>query len=148
MTHDTNNIDEATYLALQGYHANVTRTGAVSALFSFEVDERFKEISSKFWTGETTVPRHGWLAVRTALKNECAGQVILRKSVVAPSIVPSIANEEIDVWVGTAYWYREGVDVKYAAFGARAPHTERLKKGNFYRSVEDAKHKRRPVQVD
>ena len=148
MTHDTNNIDEAAYLALQGYDVKVTRTGAISALFSFEVDARFKEIRAKFWSGDTAVPLHGWLAVRTALKNECMGQVIVRKSAVAPSIVPSLANEEIDVRVGTAYWYCEGGDVKYAAFGARAPHTERLKKGNFYRSVEDAKHKRRPIQVD
>ena len=147
MTHDTNNIDEAAYLALQGYHFKVTRTGPISALFSFEVDARFKEIRAKFWSSETTVSLHGWLATRTALKNECAGQAILRKSVVAPSIVPSIESVEIDVRKGTPYWYIEGEVVRHSVFSTRAPHTERLAKGNFYRSREDAQLKRNAIQV-
>ena len=147
MTHDTNNIDEAAYLALQGYHFKVTRTGPISALFSFEVDARFKEIRAKFWSSETTVSLHGWLATRTALKNECAGQAILRKSVVAPSIVPGVENEEINVRKGAPYWYREGVVVRQALFGNRAPHVDRLAEGNFYRSIEDAQIKRNAIQV-
>ena len=147
MTHDTNNIDEAAYLALQGYHVKVTRTGAISALFSFEVDERFKKVRSTFWKGEATVQLHQWLATRTALKNECAGQAIVRKSVVAPSIVPAIESEEINVRAGTPYWFREGAVVRRVLFGNRAPHTERLSKGNFYRSREDAQLKRNAIQV-
>lgn len=33
MKYDTNNIDEAAYLALQGYHFTVKRTGYLCAVF-------------------------------------------------------------------------------------------------------------------
>ena len=52
MKYDTNNLDEAAYLALQGYPFTVTRTGQVSALFSFETDERFDEVRTRFWKGK------------------------------------------------------------------------------------------------
>ena len=58
MKYDTNNIDEAAYLALQGYQFTVTRTGPVSALFSFEKDQHFGEVRAKFWKGEATVQLH------------------------------------------------------------------------------------------
>jgi hypothetical protein len=48
MKYDTNNIDEAAYLALQGYHFTVTRTGPISALFAFEKDEHFDAVRAKF----------------------------------------------------------------------------------------------------
>ena len=48
MKYDTNNIDEAAYLALQGYHFTVRRTGAISALFSFETDKHFNESALGF----------------------------------------------------------------------------------------------------
>ncbi len=70
MKYDTNNIDEAAYLALQGYHFTVKRTGPNSASFSFEKAENFDEVRAKFWKGEVSVQLHGWLATRTALKNE------------------------------------------------------------------------------
>ena len=72
MKYDTNNLDEAAYLALQGYHITVTRTGPFSATFSFETDERFNEVRATFWKGEVTVQLHSWLATRAALKNECS----------------------------------------------------------------------------
>jgi hypothetical protein len=68
MKYDTNNLDEAAYLALQGCHFTVTRTGQFSALFSFENDEHFNEVRAKFWKGEVTVQLHRWLATRAALK--------------------------------------------------------------------------------
>ncbi|WP_157088694.1 hypothetical protein [Bradyrhizobium jicamae] len=48
MKYDTNNIDEAAYLALQGYHFIATRTGPISALFSFETDEHFNDVAPSF----------------------------------------------------------------------------------------------------
>ena len=71
MKYDTNNLDEAAYLALQGYRFTVTRTGPISASFSFETDEHFNEVRARFWKGEASVQLHHWLATRAALKNEC-----------------------------------------------------------------------------
>ena len=94
MKYDTNNIDEAAYLALQGYHFTVTRTGPISALFSFETDEHFNEVRAKFWKGEVNVQLHRWLATRAALKNECAGQALSAKRVPSPSLVPAERETE------------------------------------------------------
>lgn len=144
--YDTNNIDEAAYLALQGYHFIVTRTGPISALFSFERDEHFDEVRAKFWKGEVTVRLHCWLATRNALKNECAGQALTAKHVPSPSLVPA-KNAPEAVVTGAPYWYHDGNTTKRALFGNRPPHTTRLADGNFYRTSEDAKHKRNAVQV-
>ena len=134
MKYDTNNIDEAAYLALQGYHFTVTRTGPISALFSF-------------WKGEVTVQLHCWLATRNALKNECAGQALSAKRVPSPSLVPAKRAIETAVTTGDPYWYHDGNSIKRALFGNRSPHTSRLADGNFYRTSEDAKLKRNAVQV-
>ena len=48
MKYDTNNIDEAAYLALQGYHFTVTRTGPISALFSFEKESASTKSAPSF----------------------------------------------------------------------------------------------------
>ncbi|MGC2455803.1 MAG: DUF5659 domain-containing protein [Pseudolabrys sp.] len=147
MKYDTNNIDEAAYLALQGYHFTVTRTGPISALFSFEKDERFSEVRSKFWKGEVSVQLHSWLATRNALKNECAGQALSAKRVPSPSLVPAKHATEAIVTTGDPYWYHDGNTIKRALFGNRSPHTSRLADGNFYLTSEDAKLKRNAVQV-
>ncbi len=105
MKYDTNNIDEAAYLALQGYHFIVTRTGPISALFSFEKDDHFNEVRAKFWKGEATVQLHSWLATRTALKNECAGQALSVKRVSSPSLVPAERETAAAVRTGQFYWY-------------------------------------------
>jgi uncharacterized protein DUF5659 len=89
MKYDTNNIDEAAYLALQGYHFTVTRTGPKSAVFSFEKCENFDEIRARFWKGEVSVQLHGWLATRAALKNECAGQALWLTRVSSPPLIPA-----------------------------------------------------------
>ena len=146
MKYDTNNIDEATYFALQGYHFTVTRTGPISALFSFEVDEHFNEVRAKFWTGEATVQLHRWLATRAALKNECAGQAILAKRVRSPSLVPAERETEAVVTTGFAYWYHDGPAIKSALYGNRLPHLSRWAEGNFYRTREDAQLKRNAIQ--
>ena len=97
MKYDTNNIDEATYLVLQGYHFTVARTGPISALFSFEIDKHFNEVRAKFWKGEASVQLHRWLATRAALKNECAGQALSAKRVPSPSLVPAEREAEVAV---------------------------------------------------
>ena len=51
MKYNTNNLDEAAYLALQGSRITVTCTGPISATFSFETDERFNEARATFWKG-------------------------------------------------------------------------------------------------
>jgi len=145
MKYDTNNLDEAAYLALQGYPFTVTRTGQVSALFSFETDDHFNEVRAKFWRGEATVQLHGWLATRTALKNECAGQKVSTKCVPSPSLVPAQRETEAVVARGSAYWYCEGTTIKHALFADRPPHTSRLAEGNFYPTREDAKLKRNAI---
>lgn len=145
MKYDTNNIDEAAYLALQGYHFIVTRTGQVSALFSFEKDEQFDGVRARFWKGEASVQLHSWLATRAALKNECAGQVLSTKRVASPSLAPGKHTTEA-VLTGDPYWYDDGNTIKRALFGNRAPHTSRLAEGNFYRTRDDAKLKRNAVQ--
>jgi hypothetical protein len=147
MKYDTNNIDEAAYLALQGYHFTVTRTGPISALFSFEKDEHFDEDRAKFWKGEVTVQLHSWLATRAALKNECAGQALSIKRIASPSLVPAEHESEAVVTAGFAYWYHDGTTIKGAMFGNRPLHKSRLASGNFYRTREDAKLKRNAVQV-
>ena len=147
MKYDTNNIDEAAYLALQGYDFTVTRTGPISALFSFQTDEHFDEVRAKFWKGEVTVNLHSWLATRVALKNECAGQALSAKRVPSPSLVPAECATEAVVTTGSAYWYHDGNTIKRALFGNRSPHTSRLADGNFYRTSEDAQLKRNAVQV-
>jgi hypothetical protein len=144
---DTNNIDEAAYLALQGYRFTVTRTGPISALFSFETDEHFNEVRAKFWKGEVSVQLHSWLATRAALKNECAGQALSLKRVSSPPLVPAERATEAVVTTGFPYWYYDGNTIKKALFGNRSPHTSRLVDGNFYRSGEDAKLKRNAIQV-
>jgi hypothetical protein len=146
MMYDTNNIDEAAYLALQGYHFTVARTGPISALFSFETDKHFNEVRAKFWKGEVTVQLHCWLATRAALKNECVSQPLSAKRVPSPSIVPAEREAAAGVTRGDKYWYHEGPTIKGAMFGNRLPHTSRLAKGNFYRTLEDARLKRNAVQ--
>ena len=121
MKYDTNNIDEATYLALQGYQFTVTRTGPISALFSFETDEHFNEVHAKFWKGEVSVQLHRWLATRTALKNECAGQALSVKRVSSPSLVPAEREAEAVVTRGLAYCAGPVRKVKPAEANALPP---------------------------
>ena len=148
MQYDTNNLDEATYLALHGFPFRTTRTGPVSANFSFAVGEGFEEIRSRFWKGEATVQLHRWMATRTAIKHQLAGQPVVVRQVVAPPIVPTQQGTQLtELRPGQAYWYREGTGVKAAMFGNRPLHTDRLAEGNFYRTREDAQQKRHPVQV-
>jgi hypothetical protein len=147
MMYDTNNIDEAAYLALQGYHFTVTRTGSISALFSFEKDEHFDDVRARFWKGEVTVQLHRWLATRNALKNECAGQALSLKRVSSPPLVPAERETVAAVRTGQAYWYYDGDTIKGAMFGSRLLHASRLADGNFYLTREDAKLKRNAVQV-
>ena len=147
MKYDTNNIDEAAYLALQGYHFTVTRTGPVSALFSFEKNEHFDEVRARFWKGEATVQLHGWLATRTALKNECAGQALSIKRVSSPPLVPAERETAAAVRTGQGYWYYDGDKIKREMFGNRPLHASRWKEGNFYPTREDAKLKRNAVPV-
>lgn len=146
MKYDTNNLDEAAYLALQGYDFTVTRTGPVSALFSFETDEQFSEARAKFWKGEVNVLLHRWLATRAALKNECTRQALPERRVSSPSLVPKQSEKE-PVAPGSPYWYYDGKTVKRALFGDRSPHTSRFAVGNFYPTREDAKLKRNARQV-
>jgi hypothetical protein len=145
MKYDTNNIDEAAYLALQGYRFAVTRTGPISALFSFEKDEHFDEARARFWKGEVSVQLHSWLATRAALKNECASQALTVKRVASPSIVPAECETTAAVRTGQAYWYYDGETIKGAMYGHKSLHTSRFASGNFYLTREDARLKRRAV---
>ena len=148
MQYDTNNLDEATYLALQGFPFKTKRTGPASANFSFEVGKGFEEIRSKFWKGEASVQLHRWLATRAAIKHEVAGQPVIVKQVAAPSIVPTQQGAQlIEVRPGLTYWYWEGAGVKAAMFGNRTMHTDRPSERNFYRTREDALLKRNAIQV-
>ena len=147
MKYDTNNLDEAAFLALQGYHPTVTRTGQISALFSFETDERFNEALAKFWKGEASVQLHLWLATRTALKNKCAGQALSAKRVPSPSLVPAEPETEVLVSTGLAYWFRDGNTAKSEKYANRPLHRSRLAAGNFYRTQEDARLKRNALQT-
>jgi hypothetical protein len=147
MKYDTNNLDEAAYLALQGYDFTVTRTGPNSALFSFEKGEHFDEVRATFWKGEATVQLHSWLATRTALKNECAGQAGSAKRVPSPPLVPAQRETAAVVTPGFGYWYHDGNTIKRALFGNRTLHTSRWEGGNFYRTREDAQLKRNAVPV-
>ena len=132
MKYDTNNIDEAAYLALQGYNFTVTRTGPNSALFSFEKDEHFDQVRAKFWKGEVTVQLHSWLATRAALKNECAGQALSLKRVSSPPLVPAERETAAAVRTGQAYWYYDGDTIKSQVFGNRSLHASRIADSNFY----------------
>ena len=145
MKYETNNLDEAAYLALQGYHFTVTRTGQVFALFSFEMDERFNEVRAKFWKGEASVQLHLWLATRAALKNECVRQPLPEKRIASPSLVPAELETGAVVTNGFAYWYRDGTTIKGAMYGDRPLHTSRWTAGNFYRTKEDARLKRNAI---
>ena len=147
MKYDTNNLDEAAYLVLQGYPFTVTRTGPISALYSFETDEHFNEARAKFWKGEATVQLHCWLATRAALKNKCAGQALSAKRVPSPSLVPAEPETEVVVTRGLSYWFRDGTAVKSEMYGNRPLHRSRLAAGNFYRTQEDARNKRNAVQA-
>ena len=147
MKYDTNNLDEAAYLALQGYHITVTRTGPISATFSFETDERFNEVRATFWKGEVTVQLHSWLATRAALKNECNGQALAAKRVSSPSLVPAERETEAVLTTGLVYWYYDGDTIKGAVYGKKSLHTSRRAAGNVYRTREDAQHKRNAVLV-
>lgn len=148
MKYDTNNLDEAAYLALQGYHPTVTRTGPISALFSFDKDEQFDGVCAKFWKGEASVHLHSWLATRVALKNECAGQALSLKRVSAPPLAPAERETAAALKAGQAYWYYDGDTIKGAMFGNRPLHEARLANGNFYLTREDAKLKRNAVPVE
>jgi hypothetical protein len=148
MKYDTNNLDEAAYLALQGYYFTVTRTGPLSALFSFEKGEQFDGVRAKFWKGEASVQLHSWLATRAALKNECAGQALSLKRVSSPPLAPAERDTAAPVRTGQAYWYYDGDTIKGAMFGNSPLHEARLANGNFYLTREDAKLKRNAVPVE
>ena len=147
MKYDSNNIDEAAYLALQGYHFTVTRTGPVSALFSFEKNEHFDEVRAKFWKGEVTVQLHRWLATRAALKNECTRQALPEKRVSSPPLVPAERETAAAVRTGQGYWYYDEDKIKREMFGNRPLHASRWEDGNFYPTREDAKLKRNARQI-
>jgi hypothetical protein len=147
MKYDTNNIDEAAYLALQGYYFTVARTGRISASFSFETDEHFNEVRAKFWKGEVSVQLHCWLATRAALKNECAGQALSVKRVSSPPLVPGERETAAVLTTGLVYWYYDGDAIKGAVYGNRSLHTSRLAEGNLFLTREDAKFKRNVVPV-
>lgn len=147
MKYETYCLDEAAYLALRGYSVTVTRTGPVSALFSFKTDEHFNEARAGFWKGEESVLLHRWLATRAALKNECIGQARSAKHVPSPSIVPEPPEPASIVPASSRYWYHDANTVKAAMFGNRPPHTSRFAEGNFYPTREDAKLKRNARQV-
>jgi hypothetical protein len=146
MQYDTHNIDEAAYLALQGYQFSATRTGPISAVFSFRTDNQFDDVRAKFWKGEASVQLHQWLATRAALKNECAGQALSQiKQLSSPSIVPKDPGD--NPRIGVKYWFRDGAAIKSEPFGNRPLHRSRLAEGNFYRTREDAKLGRNPIQI-
>ena len=147
MKYDTNNLDEAAYLALQGFDFTVTRTGQVSALFSFETDERINDARAKFWKGEVSVQLHRWLATRAALKNECAGQALSAKRVRSPSLVPAERETEAVATTGSPYWFHDGTTIKSEKYGNRPLHRSRLAAGNFYGTREDAQLRRNAIQV-
>jgi hypothetical protein len=147
MKYDTHNIDEAAYLALQGYPVTVTGAGPNSALFSFETDEHFNEVCARFWKGEVTVQLHRWLATRAALKNKSIGQARSAKYVPSPSLVPEVRETEAAVPRGSSYWFYDGPKIKSEKFANRSLHTSRFDEGNFYPTHEDAKHKRNARQV-
>jgi hypothetical protein len=147
MKYDSNNIDEAAYLALHDYYFTVTRTGPVSALFSFEKDEHFDDVRARFWKGEVTVQLHRWLATRAALKNECTRQGASGKRVLSPPLVPAERETAAVVTPGFGYWYHDGNTIKRALFGNRSLHTPRWADGNFYWTREDAHLKRNAIPV-
>ncbi len=147
MKYDTNNIDEATYLALQGYHFTVTRTGPISASFSFDTDKHFNEVRARFWKGEVSVQLHRWLATRAALKNECAGQALSVNCVASPSLAPAEREMAAGIRTGQAYWYHDGDTIKSAMYGNRSLHISRLADGNFYLTREDSQLKQNAMQV-
>ena len=133
MKYDSNNSTKPR-LALEGYHFTVTRTGPISASFSFETDNHFNEVRAKFWKGEVSVQLHSWLATRTALKNECAGQALSLKRVSSPPLVPAERETVAAVRTGQAYWYYDGKTIKGAMYGNRSLHISRLAVGNLYHS--------------
>ena len=147
MKYDTHNLDEAAYLALQGYNPTTTRTGPISALYSFEIDDHFNEVRAKFWKGEATVPLHSWLTTRAALKNECAGQALALKSVSSPPLVPEECKTEIAPPRGSRYWFYDGAKIKCEIFGMKSQHISRFNEGNFYPTLRDAELKRNARQV-
>ncbi len=147
MKYDTNNIDEAAYLALQGYHFTVTRTGSISALFSFEKDEHFDDVRARFWKGEVTVQLHRWLATRNALKNECAGQALSLKRVSSPPLVPAERETVAAVRTGQAYWYYDGIRSRERCLAADCYTHPDWPTETFTLTREDAKLKRNAVQV-
>lgn len=147
MKYDTNNIDEAAYLALQGYYFTVARTGPISALYSFEIDDCFNDVRAKFWKGEATVQLHSWLATRAALKNECAGQALSLKRVSSPPLVPAQGEPKTTVPTGALYFFYDEDAIKGVLFGNRPPHTSRFNEGNFYPTRKDAELKRNARQV-
>jgi hypothetical protein len=148
MRYDTNNLDEAAYLALQGYRFTVARTGRISALFSFEKDAELDEVLATFWKGEANVHLHSWLATRVALKNECAGQALSLKRVSSPPLAPAGRNTAASVRRGQAYWYNEGDTTKSEKFGNKPLHKLRMADNNFYLTREDAKLRRNAVRVE
>jgi hypothetical protein len=147
MKYDTNNLDEAAYLALQGYQFTVTRTGFNSALFSFQTSANFNDVRATFWKGEVNVQLHRWLATRAALKNESTRQSLPAKRVNSPSLVPAERETKAPVAAGFVYWYHDGTTIKCEKFGNRPLHTSRLAEGNFYRTREDAQLNRNALQV-
>ena len=147
MKYDTNNIDEAAYLALQGYHFTVMRTGPISALFSFEKTEHFNEVRARFWKGEATVQLHSWLATRTASEKRMCRPGASAKRVPSPPLVPAERETAAVVTPGFGYWYHDGNKIKRALFGNRSLHTSRRADGNFYRTREDAQLKRNAIPV-
>ena len=147
MNYETNNLDEAAYLALQGYHFTITRTGQISASFSFETDKHFNEVRAKFWKSEASVQLHRWLATRAALKNECAGQALSAKRVRSPSLVPAERETEAVATTGSPYWFHDGTTIKSEKYGNRPLHRSRLAAGNFYQNAEDARLKRNAIRV-
>jgi len=148
MPYDTTNLDEAAYLALQGFPFTITRTAHVAAIFSFTVGEAFEEIRGRFWKGEVTVQLHLWLATRTGLKHSAAGQRSTVKKIASPSLVPAQPEVSMEMWRGFPYWYWEGDSVKCNKFSDRPLHTDRFHEKNAYRSREDAFSRRNVLATE
>jgi len=139
----THNLDEAAYLAVNGYVPRVRRTGPSASEISFELDEAGKRRRVEFWSGDAYVSLSKYLTARQAIKNETSRQAFaaLNASRIEDRPGQSFLTQ------GTPYWYRVGPDVMHALYGNSDAHNRRLAEGNVYRTREDAELKRNPLRA-
>lgn len=127
MKYKTNHLDEASYLAIKGHKYTTTKFGELKAEWKFESSDKLESHRKQFWGGTAIVNVHKWLCLREILKREQRSMLAVSK------------DNPFNLTNGQEYWYiTEHNTLNTSLFGGALIHKQRMDKGNFFLTQEEA----------